>query len=231
MEKKEILDRYGEFVTLLEDMNCGFIVRDCEGLISAINHRCLYWLGYYREEVEGRPLLDFIPEEVREVNELAMQATEEGDIRARLTTIERKDGTQIPVIVLPTRILDKNDEYAGTCSLLIELATVQTARNLSPPNDLQATLQRIAVELRSIAGAAEIGPPSLDLDRQELSEISRREGEVLVHLMAGDRVATIAKKLHISPHTVRNHLKSMYRKLDVPSQSELIEFVRNLPEI
>lgn len=49
-----------------------------------------------------------------------------------------------------------------------------------------------------------------------------------MHLVAGERVPTIAGKLFISPHTVRNHLKSIYSKLQVHSQSELIVLVRSL---
>ena len=61
-----------------------------------------------------------------------------------------------------------------------------------------------------------------------LKELSPREQEVLMHLVAGERVPAIARVLHISPHPVRNHLKSMYRKLSVSTQSELIQKVRDI---
>jgi DNA-binding NarL/FixJ family response regulator len=61
-----------------------------------------------------------------------------------------------------------------------------------------------------------------------MAEVSPREAEVLSALMTGDRVHTIAGKLHNSQHTVRNHLKSLFRKLDVTSQAELMERVRRL---
>ena len=38
----------------------------------------------------------------------------------------------------------------------------------------------------------------------------------------------MAVQLGISPHTVRNHLKSMYRKVGAKDQSDLIERVRAL---
>ena len=53
--------------------------------------------------------------------------------------------------------------------------------------------------------------------------LSPREEEVLRHLMEGYRVNTIARKLLISQHTVRNHLKKIFAKLDVRSQTELLE--------
>lgn len=41
-------------------------------------------------------------------------------------------------------------------------------------------------------------------------------------LLAGDRVPRIARQLYIAPSTVRNLLCSVYRKLGVGSQQELI---------
>ena len=55
-----------------------------------------------------------------------------------------------------------------------------------------------------------------------LEQLSPREQEILQHLYARYRVSTIAQMLYLSPHTVRNHLKSIYRKLRVKSQIDLV---------
>ena len=55
------------------------------------------------------------------------------------------------------------------------------------------------------------------------NELTARENEVLQLLLNGLRVSLIARELFVSEHTVRNHLKSIFRKLDVHSQVELIE--------
>jgi DNA-binding CsgD family transcriptional regulator len=60
-----------------------------------------------------------------------------------------------------------------------------------------------------------------------LEDLSRREGELLQLLLEGHRVSGIADMLCLSPHTVRNHIKSIFRKLDVHSQAELVALVRN----
>ncbi len=52
--------------------------------------------------------------------------------------------------------------------------------------------------------------------------LTRREYEVLQRVLVGDDVAAIGTVLFISPHTVRNHLKAIYRKLDVRSRVELV---------
>jgi len=68
--------------------------------------------------------------------------------------------------------------------------------------------------------------PAVATDPQiaaRLEALSPREEEVLRHLLEGYRVGTIARKLFISPHTVRNHLKKIFAKLEVRSQTELME--------
>ena len=65
------------------------------------------------------------------------------------------------------------------------------------------------------------------LSQSETEALSCREREVLYHLaIEGRRVADIGKTLFISLHTVRNHLKAIFRKLDVHSQSELVRKAR-----
>ncbi|WP_454819183.1 response regulator transcription factor [Labrys neptuniae] len=53
-------------------------------------------------------------------------------------------------------------------------------------------------------------------------ELSPREGQILDLLMDGGCAKTIARTLAISPGTVRNHIKSVYAKLGVHSQVELL---------
>jgi DNA-binding CsgD family transcriptional regulator len=53
--------------------------------------------------------------------------------------------------------------------------------------------------------------------------LTRREQEVLELLLGGQRVASIARRLFVGQHTVRNHLKSIFRKLHAHSQAELID--------
>ena len=73
------------------------------------------------------------------------------------------------------------------------------------------------------AASARPGPASDPRSEEQLATLSPREGEVLRHLLEGYRVGTIARKLFISPHTVRNHLKKIFAKLEVRSQTELME--------
>lgn len=63
----------------------------------------------------------------------------------------------------------------------------------------------------------------IDPASEELQRLSRRELQVLQQLLQGRRVASISRTLFISEHTVRNHLKAIFVKLGVHSQTDLIE--------
>lgn len=57
---------------------------------------------------------------------------------------------------------------------------------------------------------------------QSPSPLSERETEILEKLCEGQNYTAIAQSLYISGHTVRAHLKNIYRKLHVNSRAELV---------
>ena len=60
-----------------------------------------------------------------------------------------------------------------------------------------------------------------------LTRLSAREVEIVRRLLNGDRVPAIADGLFLSQSTVRNHLSTVFRKLGVRSQQELIYVLRD----
>jgi DNA-binding response OmpR family regulator len=63
-----------------------------------------------------------------------------------------------------------------------------------------------------------------DLPETEL--LSTRQIEILKRLVGGERVPGIARDLYLSQSTVRNHLSSIFSRLGVHSQEELLEQLR-----
>jgi len=94
----------------------------------------------------------------------------------------------------------------------------QAIREVRSRRVVRSVMARSATAL----GAAVLEPRATVADAR-MASLSPREDEVLRHLMEGYRVNTIARKLSISQHTVRNHLKKIFAKLDVRSQAELLE--------
>jgi PAS domain S-box-containing protein len=223
---------YHDLEQVIGALNCGLAARNADDRLVFANDRLLRWLGYERAEFEGRALDDLFPPENVALLRAELAAIDEGDLRARLTVLRRKDGTALPAIVLPQPVRDAEGRSLGGIAVIVELATVQTALPAgyaASQTDLRSRLERIALELQSLGLAAGLSRAvPVPFEHAELSGLSEREREVLAQLVSGERVADIAGQLHISQHTVRNHLKSIYRKVGVQSQSALIHKVRSL---
>jgi PAS domain S-box-containing protein len=219
--------------TVIDTMNCGLSVRNLDGTIAFLNQQLLEWLGYTEEELLGQPIQTLLPPEVRDLAQAEMKATEGGDIRARMTVLQRKDSTTFPALFVPQRLLSPNGELVGTFAVVVDLGAIQTAKQAGyqAGDQIRSRLDRIAMELQSISLSTTLpAAEALPLEHPDLEGLTAREKEVLQLLVSGERVPAIAQRLFISQHTVRNHLKSVYRKVGVSTQSELIHKVRMLKE-
>jgi len=233
VDTQELNEKLRDYEHLIATMNCGLVAEDPHGKLVFVNQRLLDWLGYERDELIGRPATVLVPDELHQFMDDDLHAAEDGDLRARLIAARRKDSTTFPVVTIPQRFLTAEGTFDGYFYIVVDLGAVLTARQIGPPTavDVRSALHRIALELQSISLSAEVGTvTALPLHHPDLQDVSPRESEVLAVLVAGERVPAIAKRLHISPHTVRNHLKSMFRKLEVGTQSELIDRVRSLAD-
>jgi DNA-binding NarL/FixJ family response regulator len=75
------------------------------------------------------------------------------------------------------------------------------------------------------ASAMEARPALGSLKPEHSERLSGRERQIVELLGAGQRVKDIAVIMAISTHTVRNHLKAIYRKLNVRSQFDLLSML------
>jgi DNA-binding CsgD family transcriptional regulator/PAS domain-containing protein len=80
-----------------------------------------------------------------------------------------------------------------------------------------------AVMVRLKTASAE--PESLVEDFGADHRLSPREQEVLNLLVQGQTTHAMADRLGISPHTIRDHLKHLYRKTGTGSRSELLGMI------
>lgn len=95
-------------------------------------------------------------------------------------------------------------------------------RKAAPPAPFVAMLQRVQALLLDEdawagTGLAPAGTVGL--------HVTPREKEIIRGLVCYRRLATVADVLGISVHTARNHLKSVFRKLNLHSQDELLQFL------
>ena len=89
---------------------------------------------------------------------------------------------------------------------------------------LESTLRRMTSELSRLAlgeragAAVSNGRPMTPLP----ADMPRRQREIAELVLQGMEVDDIARKLALSPHTVRNHLKAVFRRVGVHSRAELL---------
>jgi transcriptional regulator EpsA len=116
------------------------------------------------------------------------------------------------------------DQRSGSESLYIALDTDSVG--MVPPSDgfkflVDCLIAQIDVAFRRVAAFA----PASGALRNVLpgaagSKLSRREQEILFWLCRGESNVEIGAALDISPHTVKNHLQRIFRKIGVNNRTQ-----------
>ena len=129
-----------------------------------------------------------------------------------------QEGAETRVVIL-TGHLESEQVYRA-----VELGAAAVVSKLVEPDSLVGTLLDVAagrvvlgVEVQSLL-AGEVRARRRD-DRPVLTD---REREVLGQIADGQSVAEIAASIHLSPSTVKSHLESLYRKLEVSDRAAAV---------
>jgi two-component system NarL family response regulator len=94
---------------------------------------------------------------------------------------------------------------------------------------LGCSLQDLAAGLRSVyLGGIALGPlvASRIADRMKQQALTRREGDILRHMMLGMSNKAIASKLTLAVGTVKTHVKSVLEKLDASSRTQAVSIAQ-----
>lgn len=75
--------------------------------------------------------------------------------------------------------------------------------------------------VRMVALGMEVFGPQEDSSGQQA--LTGREREVLAAIAAGATNREIGEQLHLSPHTIKEHTSSIYRKLEVRNRAEAVK--------
>jgi PAS domain S-box-containing protein len=192
--------------------------------IDSISPEVTSLLGYSTQRLLGTSLLALLyPPDAAAL--LAALAGAGGDAHSSIRTrVRAADGSWRSLGVKVSR-LEHNDGIRLAFTLCAGHSSLSGPAG-SRVAELERRLWCISQEIHAagiLRSQPAMSPPK---DLPQLSTLSAREWEVLTELLAGRRCPGIAQWLFISPSTVRNHLASIYRKLGVRSQSELIELLR-----
>ena len=134
------------------------------------------------------------------------------------------ESIQLPVVAYLVKPFELNE-------LLVRVKDVITGKGLFKTRRLEKALQKIANDLEEVGALTGANTFTTGLNTLSgLHALTQREWEILRLLRANQRVVAIARSLHISTSTVRNHLKSIFQKMGVHSQMELLERLSAMTE-
>ncbi|MFL6137094.1 MAG: LuxR C-terminal-related transcriptional regulator [Frankiaceae bacterium] len=190
---------------------------DADWRIDRISADIEALLGFGVQDVVGQPFLG---------------AVNPGDLADLLTGLGHADRVGETVIVrIRVRAADGGwrwcrawiaggGESAGFMFMLRPVISDTATEDVA--QQLRERLARIAHEANAAATMATMAalPPAAELPG--LAQLTTREWQVVTALQRGARGSDVARALSVAPSTVRNHLSSVYRKLGVRSQVELL---------
>jgi two-component system nitrate/nitrite response regulator NarL len=134
----------------------------------------------------------------------------------------RDSGIDTPIAILTTSNEDRDliDSLRNGAQGYL-LKDMDPDELVSALNDIMAGKTVVAPELTHVlAKVVQQGDETEDTEGTPFSELTPREFEILCHLAEGQSNKVIAKRLGISDGTVKLHVKSILRKLNVHSRVE-----------
>lgn len=176
--------------------------------------------GRPTSELVGRSLLELVTPASVDVLTTALQhASITGRGVPAQADLVRGDGSTLAVQLLVKPLQDPD-----TSAFSVAPATAPSTDVGS--DDIVELLTHLARGIDALKTSHALGAQVADSQLDALSRLSSRESIIVSRLLAGDRVPAIARDLFLAQSTVRNHLSSVFAKLRVGSQQELLDLLR-----
>ena len=183
-------------------------------------------MGYRLEEVVGRSADDIqLWADARFRREFEAAFAETGSIRGYAAKFHTKDGAEVDCI-LSAEMVTINEQACILCAFQditerrrteAELVAAIEAAMSDTSWFSQGVIEKLTA-MRQISG----GGPSA----ARWQDLTARERDILTLICRGARDAAIGSELGLSPHTVRNHVASLYRKIGVNRRSDVVIWAR-----
>jgi PAS domain S-box-containing protein len=216
--------RSSDLEGLLDQLPVGLLWHDNRGRISFANAWLLEVLGYGPRELEGDSLWNVvrIPEQREHVVRTYEALVPSSRDASLLLVCTHARGAPLALHVDLRGDFDEGGQpraFAWALRLPQPIAA-------SVASSLEA-LARAAAKLERLVETTDSSRPAVPEQEaegapSELGKLSPRERQVAELLLEGQSPSNMAAKLGVSEHTVRNHLKGIYRRLGVHSKDELL---------
>jgi DNA-binding CsgD family transcriptional regulator len=194
---------------------------DHQLLIERVDDDAKTFLGYQPDELIGRSLLSLVDEaNVPLILGALAQAFTTGRaiatapvaVRTKREQVIRCEAVLVPLVPVPASafaLFPEDRDYPGAKSL----------------TEVRRVLERFSDRI-TVIDLRVSAPSPTEAELPGVTQLTRGELVTVRRLIAGDRVPAIAAALSLSQNTIRNQLSSVYRKLGVRSQQELVNLFR-----
>jgi len=233
LDRLETSDRM--LAEILDAAQEGVWVVDTAGRTVIANARMAELLAVDQVRLANGSIFDFVDAAAAEFLAHRLGHRAAGAREQYEFSFVRRDGMRRWLRVSGVPRYGKSGRYIGSIGMCYDVTDRKLLereldrRERAEPAD-EPAVRRLEedVDRHRLAGAgyARNSQPDRDEPVPGLDRLSRREFEVVRLLLRGDRVPVIARQLFVSQSTVRNHLSSVFRKLRVRSQQELIVLLR-----
>ncbi|KOY03190.1 helix-turn-helix transcriptional regulator [Pseudomonas nunensis] len=195
-------------------------------LVIDVNEAFLDTLGYPSEEVLGKTVteVDFIDDKSTRTRLFA--ALEKAGSLDRVDVQVRKKGAELIECTVSADTVNIQD---NPCYLLVFMDITERKRT---ELELVSAIEEVMKDaswfsrtlIEKLANVKSVNSPKLP--SVSFTDLTARERDVLGLICEGLADKEIAARLKLAPNTVRNHVSTVYSKLDVHSRSEAIVWAR-----
>ena len=200
---------------------------DNEWRIDRVTREVTDILGYEPTDVVGTPILGLVhPVDVPTLFSAISNARTGKHTVGTTLRVRDKPGNWAHLTAVLAAL---SDDYppALAVALVPPVASGPARSEKTRRGRFEAEVGLLAHELRVAGMVPRLGGLPEPAGFPALSTLSAREWEVLVLILEGHRVPSIAADLYLSQSAVRNRLSSIFRKFGVHSQAELVRLLRS----
>jgi DNA-binding CsgD family transcriptional regulator len=196
-------------------------------MLDAVSSDATPLFGWSITDLIGRPIIDLLARSDVASCLTALNEAAAGDcaitLQVDVLTSREPNGQDPTVLTCDMVVLPLRPGPSYSFVLLPVPAEPAGARVAT---DLSTVLSRLgrSAEIAQLVRVRTTGLTEADLPG--LGYLTTRELEVLTRLLDGDRVPAIAAELFLSQGTVRNYLTSIFGKVGVSSQQQLLTLFR-----